>query len=87
MNWRDHGGDVETVVSKDDLCTHATIYWVTNTIGTSIRTCQRPPRALRAVAIELAGRAPHDTELAERAVRGLLGLPPQLAPTETEIHE
>jgi hypothetical protein len=38
VNWRDHGGDVETVVSKDDLCTHATIYWVTNTIGTSIRT-------------------------------------------------
>jgi hypothetical protein len=27
VNWRDHGGDVETVVSKDDLCTHATIYW------------------------------------------------------------
>jgi hypothetical protein len=43
--------------------------------------------ALESVAIQLAGRAPHDTELAERAVRGLLGLPPQLAPTETEIHE
>jgi hypothetical protein len=24
VNWRDHGGDVETVLSKDDLCTHAT---------------------------------------------------------------
>jgi len=48
---------------------------------------QCPPRALESVAIQLAGRAPHDTELAERAVRGLLGLPPQLAPTETEIHE
>ncbi|WP_020421591.1 epoxide hydrolase family protein [Amycolatopsis sp. ATCC 39116] len=28
----------ETVYRKDDLLTHATIYWVTNTIGTSIRT-------------------------------------------------
>ena len=43
--------------------------------------------ALESVAIQLAGRAPHDTGLAERAVRGLLGLPPQLAPTETEVHE
>ncbi len=24
--------------SKDDLCTHAMIFWVTNSIGTSIRT-------------------------------------------------
>ncbi len=26
VNWSDNGGDVETVFSKDDLCTHATIY-------------------------------------------------------------
>lgn len=32
--------------------------------------------ALQAVVIELAGRAPHDGELAERAVRGILGLAP-----------
>jgi AcrR family transcriptional regulator len=31
---------------------------------------------VEAVAISLAGQAPHDTELAERAVRGVLGLPP-----------
>jgi AcrR family transcriptional regulator len=30
---------------------------------------------LEAVVIQLAGRAPYDEELAERAVRGLLGLP------------
>ncbi|HTJ32305.1 MAG TPA: epoxide hydrolase [Dactylosporangium sp.] len=36
--WSDNGGDVETVFSKDDLLTHATIYWVTGTIGTSMRT-------------------------------------------------
>ena len=38
VNWSDNGGDVETVFTKDDLCTHAMIFWVTNTIGTSIRT-------------------------------------------------
>lgn len=32
---------------------------------------------VEAVAIPLAGRAPHDTELAERAARGVLGLPPR----------
>jgi hypothetical protein len=32
--------------------------------------------ALEAVVIELAGRAPHDVELTERAAHGLLGLPP-----------
>jgi hypothetical protein len=38
VNWSDNGGDVETVFNKDDLCTHAMIFWVTNTIGTSMRT-------------------------------------------------
>jgi pimeloyl-ACP methyl ester carboxylesterase len=37
-NWSDNDGDLESVFSKDDLLTHATIYWVTNTIGTSMRT-------------------------------------------------
>ncbi|MEV0647544.1 TetR/AcrR family transcriptional regulator [Phytomonospora sp. NPDC050363] len=32
--------------------------------------------ALQGVAMELAGQAPHDEVLAERAVRGVLGLPP-----------
>ena len=38
VNWSDNGGDIETVFSKDDLCSHAMIFWVTNTIGTSMRT-------------------------------------------------
>ena len=68
-----------------------------------------PPRLMtsaflgvvEAVGIELAGQAPYDTELAERAVRGVLGLPPTptsadprsdgapLPParTDEEIHE
>lgn len=36
--WTDHGGDLESVFSKDDLLAVATIFWATNTIGTSIRT-------------------------------------------------
>ncbi|SEG57639.1 epoxide hydrolase [Nonomuraea solani] len=38
VNWSDNGGDIETVFSKDDLLTHAMIFWVGNTIGTSVRT-------------------------------------------------
>ncbi|MEV5839933.1 epoxide hydrolase [Nocardia sp. NPDC052112] len=38
MAWSDDGGDIETVFSKDELLTHAMIFWVTNSIGTSIRT-------------------------------------------------
>jgi pimeloyl-ACP methyl ester carboxylesterase len=37
-SWSDDHGDVETVFSKDDLLTHATIYWAGNAIDTSIRT-------------------------------------------------
>ncbi|TYB56537.1 epoxide hydrolase 1 [Nonomuraea sp. PA05] len=36
--WSDNGGDVERVFSKDDLLTHATIYWAGGGIDTSIRT-------------------------------------------------
>ncbi|WP_431918418.1 epoxide hydrolase family protein [Nonomuraea jabiensis] len=38
VSWSDHGGDIESVFTKDDLLTHAMIFWVTNSIGTSIRT-------------------------------------------------
>jgi hypothetical protein len=41
--------------------------------------------ALAAVVIELAGQAPYDVELAERAARGLLGLPPS-PHTERKAH-
>ncbi|MFC7304162.1 epoxide hydrolase family protein [Streptomyces monticola] len=36
-SWSDSHGDVESVFTKDDLLTHAMIYWVNNAIGTSIR--------------------------------------------------
>ncbi|WP_433345188.1 epoxide hydrolase family protein [Microtetraspora malaysiensis] len=38
VSWSDNGGDIETVFTKDDLLTHAMIFWVTNSIGTSMRT-------------------------------------------------
>jgi hypothetical protein len=38
VNWSDNGGNVETVFTKAELLTHAMIFWVTNAIGTSIRT-------------------------------------------------
>jgi len=36
--WSDNGDDTEKVFSPDDLLTHATISWVTKSIGPSIRT-------------------------------------------------
>jgi hypothetical protein len=35
--WSDTGGDVESVFTKDDMLTHATIYWLNNSIATSMR--------------------------------------------------
>jgi pimeloyl-ACP methyl ester carboxylesterase len=35
--WSDCGGDVESRFSRDFLLTNVTLYWVTRTIGTSIR--------------------------------------------------
>jgi pimeloyl-ACP methyl ester carboxylesterase len=35
--WSDCGGDVECVFSRDDLLTNISIYWHTQTIGSSIR--------------------------------------------------
>ena len=36
-SWSDCGGEVETVFSKDDLLTIATLYWVTQSGGSSAR--------------------------------------------------
>ena len=46
-SWSDCGGDLESRFSKDQLLTHITIYWVTQTIESSIRlyyeSAQSPP--------------------------------------------
>ncbi|WP_254776449.1 hypothetical protein [Paenibacillus sophorae] len=36
-SWSDNNGDIENVFSKDDILTHATIFWVNNAIETSMR--------------------------------------------------
>ena len=35
--WSDCGGDIESRFSKDELLTHLTIYWATQTISSSVR--------------------------------------------------
>ncbi len=35
--WSDCGGDIETRFSKDELLTQASLYWLTETIGSSVR--------------------------------------------------
>lgn len=37
IKWSDNKGDIESVFTKDDLLTHATIFWANNTIETSMR--------------------------------------------------
>jgi microsomal epoxide hydrolase len=35
--WTDHDGDPEQAVSRDQILTNLTVYWVTNTINSSVR--------------------------------------------------
>jgi microsomal epoxide hydrolase len=35
--WSDCAGDIESVYTKDELLTNIMIYWVTQTIGSSVR--------------------------------------------------
>lgn len=37
-SWSDNGGDLSRVFTRDELLTHATIYWVGRGIGSSMRT-------------------------------------------------
>lgn len=36
-HWSDNGGDIHSAFSRDFLCTTASIYWFTETIGSSLR--------------------------------------------------
>ncbi|HEY0259932.1 MAG TPA: epoxide hydrolase [Lacisediminihabitans sp.] len=36
-SWSDCGGDIERVFTKDEILTNVTIYWLTGTIGSSMR--------------------------------------------------
>jgi pimeloyl-ACP methyl ester carboxylesterase len=46
--WSDNKGDLETRFTKDELLTNIMIYWVTQTIGSSIRTYLENARAMYA---------------------------------------
>ena len=35
--WTDHDGDLEQAVTRDQILTNLTVYWVTNTINSSVR--------------------------------------------------
>jgi pimeloyl-ACP methyl ester carboxylesterase len=35
-NWSDCGGDVERCFTRDELLTHLSLYWFTNTFSTSV---------------------------------------------------
>jgi pimeloyl-ACP methyl ester carboxylesterase len=37
QSWSDCGGDIERSFTKDEILTNVTIYWLTNTIGSSMR--------------------------------------------------
>ncbi len=44
--WMDCDGDIESVITRDELLTNISIYWFTNTIGSSVRL-YRETRNLR----------------------------------------
>jgi pimeloyl-ACP methyl ester carboxylesterase len=44
-NWSDCGGDVESRFSKDELLANVTLYWMTETIGSSFRLYNETKKA------------------------------------------
>jgi hypothetical protein len=72
QRWSDCGDDIETCFSKDELLTNVTIYWATQTAGSS-RLCAAlasiSPRPTRAIPRMASRRDPH------RSARGPLTTP------------
>jgi pimeloyl-ACP methyl ester carboxylesterase len=70
----DHNGAIEDVYTKDDLCTLSSLYWFTETIGTSMRLYTetlRPPASMQALDIRVPTAVavfPFETAKAPRAV-------------------
>jgi pimeloyl-ACP methyl ester carboxylesterase len=56
--WSDCGGDLLSAYDRDFLCTLASIYWLTRTIGTSLRTYWEHARAGGLPFRPLHGRQP-----------------------------
>ncbi|MCI2422940.1 epoxide hydrolase [Saccharopolyspora sp. K220] len=62
-NWSDNDGNVENVFSKDEILTNAMIYWVTNSIGTSMRAY--------ANAVRYPWTPSHDLQPPVQAITGI----------------
>jgi len=45
--WADHDGDLEKVITKDQLLTNVTLYWLTATAGSSARFYKEDPTLSR----------------------------------------
>lgn len=69
-SWSDCGGDVERRFSKDDLLTTVGLYWLTRTIGTSMRFYWENMR--------LAWKPSHDRSPVIEAPTGIAVLPYEL---------
>jgi pimeloyl-ACP methyl ester carboxylesterase len=74
--WSDCDGDVEALFGRESLCTLASLYWLTNTIGSSLRIYKEwfnPPSAAAAAGTQLKvpvgyGIGPKDIVFAPRAL-------------------
>lgn len=51
--WSDCGGDVESRFTKDELLTNVTIYWVTQSIASSMRLYRETARTPRGPRVEV----------------------------------
>lgn len=47
--WTDNGGDLDSVLTKDEVITNIMIYWVTQTINSSMRTYMENTRSVYTV--------------------------------------
>jgi pimeloyl-ACP methyl ester carboxylesterase len=79
--WSDSKGDIEKHFTKDELLTNITIYWVTETINSSIRMYQENARALYAT-----GERPKPAERVE-VPTGVASFPGEAVPVPREWAE
>ncbi|WP_345527676.1 epoxide hydrolase family protein [Nocardioides endophyticus] len=83
-SWSDCGGDLESVYTKDELITTIMLYWVTGTIGSSLRYYWETAREDR----PLTGGARIDVPLAVGVLPGdVSALPRRHAEEDTDLRQ
>lgn len=82
--WSDCGGDILSVFDRDFLCTTASIYWFTRTIGTSMRFYWERVRTLNPAPLDQQPPISVPTGIA-LAPKELLLLPRSLAEQHTNL--